>query len=273
MQDAISIIFKIKCMIREIPSALTIATSDCGCGAGIQADLLTFAARDVYGLTAIAALTAQNPDGVSAIEPLSPVFLRQQLDQLMGFFTIKTAKTGMLFHADLIQTAASFIREHQIAAVVDPVMVASSGAKLLKDDAIDCLKNELLPAATLITPNLDEAAVLLGKADGSGPLPLRESAQELTERFGVATLLKGGHLESDELTDVLYLPDGELIELTSSRIHGVDTHGSGCTLSAAIAAELAKGEALIDAVQIAHAYLRQAMERPLRVGGRAFIRH
>lgn len=259
-------------MIKNMPVALSIATSDSGCGAGVQADLLTFAAREVFGLTALAALTAQNPDGVSAIEPLSPKFLRAQLDQLYAFFPIRTAKTGMLFHADLIETAANFIREKQISAVVDPVMVASSGARLLQEDAIECLKECLLPAAALITPNLDEAAELLGYAPGE-PFPLKEAARELTARFGTATLLKGGHQQTTELTDILYLTDGELIELTSSRIEGVDTHGSGCTLSAAIAAELAKGEPLIDAVQLAHAYLREGMKRPLHVGGRAFIRH
>lgn len=259
-------------MIKGLSPVLSIATSDSGCGAGIQADLLTFAARGAFGLTALAALTAQNPDGVSAIEQLPPAFLRAQLDQLLAYFPVKVCKTGMLFSAPLIETAADFIAEKQLMAVVDPVMVASSGAKLLLDDAIDCLKKKLLPHATLITPNLDEAAVLLGYEIGE-PFALKEAAKALTHEFGVATLLKGGHLETDELIDILYLPDDELIEISSQRIHGVDTHGSGCTLSAAIAAELAKGETLIDAVQTAHAYLRSGMEYPLQVAGRAFIRH
>jgi len=259
-------------MIQDLPIALTIATSDSGSGAGIQADLLTFAAHDVYGLTALAALTAQNPEGVSAIEALPPDFLRAQLDQLASYFQIGAVKTGMLFNAGLIEVAAEFLQYRAIPSVVDPVMVASSGAKLLKDDAIAVLKDELLPAATLITPNLDEAAVLLGY-ESSDPFPLREAARELTDRFGAATLLKGGHMEGNKLTDVLYLPDGELVEITSTRIEGVNTHGSGCTLSAAIAAQLAKGEALIDAVHAAHAYLRNAMENPLHIRGNAFIRH
>ncbi len=259
-------------MIRDLSIALTIASSDSGCCAGVQADLLTFSAREVFGLTAIAALTAQNPDGVSAIQATPAAFLQAQLEQLAVYFPIGAVKTGMLLNAELIETAADSIRRYQWSAVVDPVMVATSGARLLQEDAIACLQEKLLPAATLITPNLDEAAVLLGfRLDE--PFALKSAARELTERFGVATLLKGGHLEGREMVDVLYTPDGELVEIASHRIDGVDTHGSGCTLSAAIAAELAKGESLIDAFHTAHAYLRQGMTHPLQVAGKRFIRH
>ncbi|GHB99264.1 bifunctional hydroxymethylpyrimidine kinase/phosphomethylpyrimidine kinase [Cerasicoccus arenae] len=259
-------------MVKQLPVALSIATSDSGCGAGIQADLLTFAACNAYGITALAALTAQNPDGVTEIEAMSPGFLRAQLAQLAAYYPIKAAKTGMLFSSELIETAAAFIAKQQIAVVVDPVMVATSGARLLKEGAIHSLTTKLLPLATLITPNLDEAAVLLGRRPNS-PVEMRASAHELTARFGTATLLKGGHLPGDELLDILALTSGKLIEIASPRIPDVDTHGSGCTLSAAITAELAKGRALTDAVQTAHAYLRRGLERPLHVAGRAFIRH
>ncbi|MGE9294421.1 MAG: bifunctional hydroxymethylpyrimidine kinase/phosphomethylpyrimidine kinase, partial [Puniceicoccales bacterium] len=169
----------------ELPVALTIATSDSGAGAGIQADLLTFAAHGVYGVSAFAALTAQNPEGVSAIHEVPPDFLQAQLDQLAAYFPIRALKTGMLFSAPLIETTARFIQRKNIPAVVDPVMVSTSGAVLLQPDAVATLEKELLPCATLITPNLDEATVLLGR-----PVErvdkLAATAQELCEKYGTA---------------------------------------------------------------------------------------
>ncbi|WP_309385165.1 bifunctional hydroxymethylpyrimidine kinase/phosphomethylpyrimidine kinase [Cerasicoccus frondis] len=252
--------------------ALTIATSDSGCGAGIQADLLTFSACQTYGVTALAALTAQNPDGVNAIQELPPAFLQAQLEQLWGYYPIGAVKTGMLFSAPLIETTAAFIERAKIPLIVDPVMVATSGACLLRSDAISCLKSRLLPLATLITPNLDEAAVLLGKRP-STPKAMRDAAKELTQCFGAATLMKGGHLPGDELLDMLYLPNGEILEMTSNRISDVNTHGSGCTLSAAITAFVAKGLTLTEAVKSAHAYLQDGLQHPLQVAGQTFIRH
>lgn len=252
--------------------ALTIATSDSGSGAGIQADLKTFTACQAYGVTAFAALTAQNPDGVFAIHELPADFLRAQLEQLAGYFNISAAKTGMLFSEPLIEVSAQFIAENKIPTVVDPVMVSTSGARLLKESAIEVLKKDLLPRATLITPNLDEAAVLLGWRP-ENPSQMRDAARQLNQQFGAAILLKGGHLEGNQLIDILQLPDGESVEISSNRIPGVDTHGSGCTLSAAIAAYLAQGKTLIEATQQGHAYLQQGMESPLQLDNKRFIRH
>ncbi|MBC2594293.1 bifunctional hydroxymethylpyrimidine kinase/phosphomethylpyrimidine kinase [Ruficoccus amylovorans] len=259
-------------MPSELPVALTIATSDSGAGAGIQADLLSFAARGVYGVTAFAALTAQNPDGVSAIEELSPGFLQAQLDQLAAYFPIRALKTGMLFSAPLIAVTASFIEREKIPAVVDPVMVATSGAVLLKPEAIATLEAELLPRAALITPNLDEAAVLLGRPVSRSD-ELASTAAELSARYETAVLLKGGHLSGGTLIDTLVRPGEAPLQLTSTRIENVNTHGSGCTLSAAIAAELAKGQPLPAAVRAAHAYLQAAMKQPVQVRGERFIGH
>lgn len=256
----------------NLPVALTIATSDSGCGAGVQADLLTFAACRTYGVTAFAALTAQNPNSVSDIHELPPSFLVNQLNQLAEYYPIQAAKTGMLFSAPLIEVTANFIREKQLTVVVDPVMVSTSGARLLREDAISCLTSQLLPVAALITPNLDEAAVLLGQRPNT-PDEMRLAAKELTTRFGAATFLKGGHLSGNDLLDILHLPNGDSHEIIGQRIPGVDTHGSGCTLSAAIAAHLAHGLSLPEAVQAGHDYLQQGLRRPLKVAGRAFIRH
>lgn len=246
------------------PVTLTIATSDSGGGAGIQADLRTFAACRTFGVSAIAALTAQNPDGVSAIEALSPTFLRAQLDQLQGWFAIRAAKTGMLFNRELIRETACFLRETGIPTVVDPVMVASSGAQLLESDAVDTLKQELLPGAAVFTPNLDEAEVLLGWRPDN-PDTMHEAARELADTYRSACLLKGGHLDGDTLIDVLALSDGTAHTYTATRKPTVNTHGSGCTLSAAIAAGLARGLSLPSAVAEAHAYLANAIQNPLRL--------
>ncbi|WOO40700.1 bifunctional hydroxymethylpyrimidine kinase/phosphomethylpyrimidine kinase [Rubellicoccus peritrichatus] len=257
------------------PVALSIATSDSGAGAGIQADLKTFSARDVYGVTAFAALTAQNPNGVAAIEALSPAFLQSQLNQLQTYYEIGAAKTGMLFSAPLIKQTAKFIHETDIPVVVDPVMVATSGATLLQPDAIEIMKSELLPLATLVTPNLDEAGVLLGQRPKTKP-DMMAAGRQLIETYGVSFLLKGGHLEGNELVDMLFLKDQKKTEpliFTAQRNPNVNTHGSGCTLSAAIAAELAKGHSLPEAVGEAHAYLKAAIQNPLTIGETNFIRH
>ena len=256
-----------------MPVALTIATSDSGGGAGIQADLKTFAANGVYGTSAFAALTAQNPDGVVAIEELSPKFLRAQLDQLAAYYPIEAVKTGMLFSAPLIKETACFLRDiGRPPLVVDPVMVATSGAILLKPDAIATLKRELLPLAAVITPNLDEAAVLL-RCDRIDAHEMESAARKLSEAFGTAILLKGGHLPGDQLVDLLVQPGKTSLKLESTRIPGVNTHGSGCTLSSAIAAGLAQGLPLSEAVTKAHAYLQRALKNPLPLGDKAFIRH
>ncbi len=257
----------------ETPVALTIAGSDSGAGAGIQADLRTFTACGAFGVTAITCLTAQNPDSVTDVMPVTPEFLLEQIHQLDRFFPLRAAKTGMLFSADLIRATATFFRERpEIPLVIDPVMVATSGAVLLQDEAIQTLANDLLPLAAVITPNLDEAGVLLGQT----PANLDEmaaAARDLAKRFSRPVLLKGGHLTGQILTDILASPDGREWRFQDERIENVDTHGSGCTLSAAIAAHLARGSNLPEAVAAARQYLRHGMIHAIRLNGRRFINH
>lgn len=257
---------------RDLPVALTIAGSDSGAGAGIQADLLTFAARGVFGTTVITCLTAQNPRGVAGVQAITPAFVLEQCRQVRDHFHPKALKTGMLLTAEIVRSVAEFIATSGIPAVVDPVMVATSGATLLTPEAIGVLRQELLPHATLVTPNLDEATLLLGHPVRGGDHGAAE-AVELARVHGVPFLLKGGHAAGDELVDALAWPDGKTRLFRAIRVPGVDTHGSGCTLSAAITAELAKGRELGDAVAAAHAYLQEAIRRPLDVAGLRCIRH
>lgn len=256
-----------------LPCALTVAGSDSGAGAGIQADLLTFAALGVFGTTAITSLTAQNPRGVSAVHAAPASFVREQIEAVTRFFPLRGAKTGMLFNREIVDSVAKFFRgKPRIKLVVDPVMVSTSGSPLLQPDATAALAERLFPLATVITPNLDEAAVLLGRNPGRGR-ELARAAADLAARFGTAVLLKGGHLRGGRLDDVLATPDGRVRVYSGSRIDGVDTHGSGCTLSAAIAAHLARGRTLDEAVAAARRYVRRGMRKPLRVAGRNFIAH
>jgi hydroxymethylpyrimidine/phosphomethylpyrimidine kinase len=259
-------------MPSSLPSALSIAGSDSGAGAGIQADLLTFAAQGVFGTTAITCLTAQNPRGVSGVLPVPPDFVLEQCRQVAGHFHPKALKTGMLLEAGIVEAVARFIQESGIPAVVDPVMVATSGATLLAPEAVESVKKRLIPQAALVTPNLDEATILLGRKALGGPHAEAE-ARELAKIYGVPFLLKGGHAEGDELIDVLAWPDGRTVTYKARRAPGVDTHGSGCTLSAAITAQLALGKGLEEAVRIAHAYLQGAIHKNISVSGLNVIRH
>jgi hydroxymethylpyrimidine/phosphomethylpyrimidine kinase len=224
-----------------IPRALTIATSDSGGGAGIQADLKAFAAAGVHGTTALVALTAQNTVGVTAIHELPPEFVRAELDAVFDDIGVDAAKTGMLFSRRLIETVADFLGTHPVPLVVDPVMVASSGAQLLEDDAVDALVGRLFPLATVITPNLMEARALAGR-DGSR----RELALRLHELGAPAVVVTGGHGEDP----VDHLFDGrEHVEIPVERHDIAATHGAGCTHSATLAALLARGESLVDAAR------------------------
>ncbi len=258
--------------MRDIPAALTIAGSDSGGGAGLQADLLTFAACGVFATSAATCLTAQNPAGVTAIHAVPPEFVREQAEQIVRHFPVRAIKTGMLLNAGIIRAVAAFLRDHpEIPVVLDPVMIATSGARLLETEAVDALIRELAPRAALITPNLDEAALLLG----AGPLRQTrpEDARALARRLGAPVLLKGGHAESGTLTDLLAMPDGTVHTHTARRHPTINTHGSGCTLASAIAAHLALGKPLPEAVAAAHAYLQGAIARPLRIAGESFIAH
>ena len=255
-----------------LPTALSIAGSDSGAGAGIQADLLTFAANGVFGTTAITCLTAQNPRGVSGVLPIPPEFVVEQCRQVTGHFHPRALKTGMLMHAEIVEAVASFIAESKIPAVVDPVMVASSGATLLAPEAVESVKKRLIPRATLVTPNLDEATILLGRK-AQGGAQAEGEAKELAKRYGVTFLLKGGHAEGDDLVDILAWPDGRTVTYKARRAPGVDTHGSGCTLSAAITAQIALGKGLEESVRVAHAYLQGGIHKSLEVSGLKVIRH
>jgi hydroxymethylpyrimidine/phosphomethylpyrimidine kinase len=228
-----------------VPRALTIATSDSGGGAGIQADLKAFAAAGAYGMSVLVALTAQSTVGVDAIEELRPEFVRAQLDAVFGDIGVDTAKTGMLFSRALIETVADYLGAHPVPLVVDPVMVASSGAKLLEDDAVGALVARLFPLATVVTPNLMEAKALVG-LDARVEAPRRELALRLHELGAAAVIVTGGH--GDDAVDHLY--DGrEHLEIPVERHDVAATHGAGCTHSATLAALLARGESLADAAR------------------------
>ena len=250
---------------------MTIAGSDSGAGAGIQADLLTFSAHGVYGTTAISALTAQNPLKVSTVSVPDANMLLAQMDAITEYYKPKSAKTGMLFDAKLVEVVADFFAlNRDIKLVLDPVMISTSGTKLLKDDAIEILKNKLIPLAEIITPNLDEGSVLLEIEKISD---VKSSAVELAKKFGVNVLLKGGHLESDDIFDVLATPQGDIDILQLKRIPNINTHGSGCTLSASITANLAKGFSLFDSCKYAQEYIIASMKNPLETAGEKFINH
>jgi len=256
---------------RSSPTALTIAGSDSGGGAGIQADLNTFAALRVHGTTAVTCVTAQNPARVIAIEPCSDGLLRRQLEAIFEEFNPAAAKTGMLFSSSLIRVVARFFRTRsKQPLVVDPVMVATSGARLLKPEAIKTLENELLPRATLITPNLPEAELLLGTVLKT-PEDLRAAARELHRRFGCAALVKGGHLRGvKHAVDVFYDGRNELV-LAAPFIRGLHTHGTGCTYSAAITAHLARGSSLHKAVEQAKEFITAAIARRRQVDGHTVL--
>lgn len=245
------------------PACLTIAGSDSGGNAGVQADLRAFHAYSLHGCTVFAALTAQNPFGVSAIHSVPPDFVAAQLDAVLGVYNIKALKTGMLGVPEVIEVVADKLAAYPgIAKVVDPVMVATSGAKLISDDAISALTTRLIPLATLITPNIPEAEVLCGK-----PSDPKSMARQLGDRFGCAVLVKGGHDERGENSvDVLYA-EGETTEFTLPRIADpVSTHGTGCSLAAALAAELALGHPLKSAVEGAKRFVHRAIETSYLVG-------
>ena len=248
------------------PIALTIAGSDSGGGAGIQADLKVFSALGVHGTTAITCLTAQNPKGVSGIQAATPKMVRLQMEAVFAELPPKAVKTGMLFHTAIIrEVVRMFSGKGMPPLVVDPVMVATSGAKLLKPSAIRTMLDELLPLAAVVTPNLDEAEILVGhpvRTLGA----LRAAAREIHGRFGCAALVKGGHLsDGREAVDFFYDGRTELM-LSAPFIRGVSTHGTGCTYSAAIAAHLALGCTLVQAVAKAKETITGSIAGSVKVG-------
>jgi hydroxymethylpyrimidine/phosphomethylpyrimidine kinase len=251
--------------IAPIPLALTVAGSDSGGGAGIQADLKTFAALGVHGTSAITCLTAQNPVGVRAIQPCSPAVLEAQILAVLDELPPAAIKTGMLYSARLVHIVARTLRHwRETPLVVDPVMVATSGARLLQPAAVRALRENLLPQATLATPNLDEAALLLGHPIGDLE-GLRLAARRIRSDLGCAVLVKGGHLRGlTEAIDVFY--DGvEERLLRAPFIRGVATHGTGCTYAAAITAYVARGCPLLRAVVQAKRFVTEAIARSKRI--------
>ncbi len=251
---------------KAIPCALTVAGSDSGGGAGIQADLHTFAALGVHGTSAITCITAQNPKGVMGIHACSSSILRKQIAAVLNELQPAAVKTGMLYSAELIRVVAEELKPYQRPVVVDPVMVATSGARLLRPEAIKVLCSKLLPLATLATPNLHEAEILTGRKL-CAPEDLRTAARLLHERFGCAALVKGGHLRGcHEAIDIFYNGRQELL-LSAPFVRGVGTHGTGCTYSAAITAWLARGVPLAAAVEAAKRFITRAIARSRMTAG------
>jgi hydroxymethylpyrimidine/phosphomethylpyrimidine kinase len=258
------------------PRVLSIAGSDSGGGAGIQADLKTFAALGCFGMTAITALTAQNTLGVRSIHAVPLQMLADQIDAVVEDIGVDAVKIGMLHSADTVRTVASALRRHALGKVVlDPVMIATSGAKLIDDAAIDVLVRELFPLSVLVTPNLDEAALLVGE-------PLRSEAdmeaagRQLLERGANAVLVKGGHLAGDTVSDLLLARGAQPLWMRAPRIASPNTHGTGCTLSSAIASQLALGADLAEAVLRAREFVRGALDAGARVrtgGGSGPLNH
>ena len=248
------------------PCALTIAGSDSGGNAGVQADLRAFHAYGVHGCTVFAALTAQNPFGVTGIHAVPEEFVAKQLDAVLGVYAIRALKTGMLAEPGIIETVADRLASHpEIAKVIDPVMVATSGAKLISDDAIDTLKKRLLPLARLATPNIPEARVLAN--DEAQALSQIDLARKIAAEYGIAVLVKGGHSEGGEAVDILSDANGSIREYVSPRImNPISTHGTGCSLAAALAAELAIARGLADAVAGAKRYVHRAIASSHLVG-------
>lgn len=248
-------------------TALTIAGSDSSGGAGIQADIKTMTCNGIYAMSAITALTAQNTTGVTAIMEVKPEFLKEQIKAVVTDIFPDAVKTGMVSSSALIKVISDSIKEYGLKnIVVDPVMVSTSGAKLITDEAIETLKKELLPLATVITPNIPEAEVLFASKI-QNETDMERAAKEISSKFGCAVLLKGGHSlndANDYLFDAKSGNDG--IWFYGKKINNPNTHGTGCTLSSAIAANLAKGQKLSDAVRNAKTYISGALEAMLDLG-------
>ncbi|MBB3914456.1 bifunctional hydroxymethylpyrimidine kinase/phosphomethylpyrimidine kinase [Rhizobium fabae] len=243
-------------MIRNV---LSIAGSDPSGGAGIQADLKAFSARGVYGMAVVTALTAQNTQGVSGVHLVPPQFVADQINAVFADVRVDAVKIGMIANAGIAEAVAAALAGHRdIPIVIDPVMIAKGGAALLAPEAVDVLTRRLLPLATLLTPNLPEAAALLHQPVAANRAEMAAQAEQLRALGPAAVLVKGGHLESDESPDVLATADG-LHWFEARRVPTKNTHGTGCTLSSALAAELAKGASAREAVAIAKEYLAGAV--------------
>lgn len=247
-------------MKKRYNRVLTIAGSDSGGGAGIQADIKAISAMGCFAASAITAVTVQNTVGVQAVHPIPLDILSGQIDAVLSDIGADAVKIGMLHSAEVVEVVAAKIEEHAIRnIVVDPVMVSTSGHRLIEESAVEVLKKRLFPLARVITPNLPEAEILIGRAI-HGESDFKAVAQELADTYGVSVLLKAGHLTDDILTDYFYnAEDGTLTLLPSKRVDTRNTHGTGCTLSSAFAAALAKGEDLTTAAKSAKSYIEKAI--------------
>ena len=246
-------------------TALTIAGSDSGAGAGIQADLKTFAAHGVYGTSAITAVTAQNTRGATTFEALSADLVTAQIEAVVSDIGADAAKTGMLATAAIVEAVSAAVRDLEIPfLVVDPVMIAKSGDRLLDDDAVGAMKAELLSRAFLVTPNIPEAEALSGVTIRTDD-DRREAARRIGRLGATAVVIKGGHLPGEHISDLLF-QHGEFVEFRHERVGGRNAHGTGCTFSAAITAHLALGRTLIDAIPLAQRYVADAIKRGPNLG-------
>ena len=246
-------------------TALTIAGSDSGGGAGIQADLKTFAAHGVYGTSAITAVTAQNTLGVTMFEAVSADLVTAQIEAVVSDIGAHAAKTGMLANAAIVEAVSATVRELDVPfLVVDPVMIAKSGDRLIDEEAVGALKTELLRQAFLVTPNIPEAEALAGISIRSSE-DRREAARRIGALGVTAVVIKGGHLPSDDIVDLLY-ERGQFVEFRHARVPGRHTHGTGCTFSAAITSHLALGRTLRDAIPLAQQYVAEAIRHGPELG-------
>lgn len=249
----------------KVYRALTIAGSDSGGGAGIQADLKTFQQLGVYGMSVVTALTAQNTLGVHGVMPVPPAFIEQQMDAVLSDIGTDAAKTGMLFDSNIIEMVAQKIKQYEITNyVLDPVMIAKGGASLLLEEAIEAVKKYLIPLAMVVTPNLPEAEVLTGiKIETLDEM--KKAAQILREMGAQSVVIKGGHSSGEMAIDVFY--DGqEFKELEEKRFETPHTHGTGCTFAAAVTAGLARGKSVVEAVEEAKKFITAAICNPLGIG-------
>lgn len=249
------------------PQVLTIAGSDSGGGAGIQADIKTFQERETYGMSVLTAVTAQNTLGVQSVHALPLSIVREQWTSLFDDFTVSAIKSGMLVNGDYMKLMAELYRGHkEIPLVIDPVMIAKGGHSLMEEKAIQVMKAELAPLAHVITPNIPEAEALTGLTIDSKEA-MEEAARQLRSIGSKNVVIKGGHaLDKKKAEDLLLLENGETVWLSSDRIDTKDTHGTGCTFSACIAAELGKGQSVEEAVRVAKAFIQAAIKEGLNIG-------
>lgn len=247
--------------MKQYIKVLSIAGSDSGGGAGIQADIKTISALGCYAATAITAITVQNTIGVEAVHPVPASIIKGQIEAVLSDIGADAVKTGMLQSAEIVQAVSETLRKHKVRnLVIDPVMVSTSGHRLLEEDAIASLRTELIPLARVITPNIPEAEILLEGERLETQEALPEATRKLADMYGVSVLLKAGHLKEDKLIDYFYDAEtSELLELPSKRIQTRNTHGTGCTMSSALAALLAKGQTLQEAAKGAKAFIANAI--------------